>query len=975
MDLKKDQVIHGFRLQKITPVQEINSTALQFVHEKSGARLLYLKNDDDNKVFSISFRTPPHDNTGLPHILEHSVLCGSRKFPVKEPFVELAKGSLNTFLNAMTYPDKTMYPIASRNDKDFINLMDVYMDAVLHPNIYDRPEILMQEGWHYELEKKDDPLTYKGVVYNEMKGAFSSPEQVLFRKIQQSLYPDTPYAYESGGDPDYIPDLTQEDFTEFHRKYYHPSNSYIYLYGNGDIEAHLKFLNDEYLSAFDKMEISSEIPLQEPFARMKRIVEHYPISPGESSRDKTYLSLNYAIGKATDPFLYLAFDILQYLLLDNPAAPLKKALLEAGIGKDVFGSFGSYLQQPSFSIIVKDANESDEKAFVDIAESTLKKLVDEGIDKKLAEAAINNREFKLREADFGSIPKGLVYGIQCMDSWLYGEDPTLHLRFEDTLKQIKKALTEPLFENLIDRYLLKNTHSTLVMVKPKPGLAEEKDQELHEKLQAYKAGLSDEEIDSIINNTRELIKKQSEPDSPEELAKIPMIELSDIDPEAEALPLVEKDAFGVKVLHHPIFTNGIAYLNLWFDSSALPEELIPYAGLLVNVLGKIGTENFSYEELTKEINIHTGGINYSMQGLALNGRDGEFVPKLLVRSKALIDKLPELLGLLKEIVTGSVFEDTRRLKEIVQETRSRLEMAINQAGNTMAMNRLSSYFAPAGKFAELHSGIAFYHFLCDVEKNFDEKSKELIEKLARTAGLIFRRNSMTAGITLPEQDYASFAGQFADFADSLPVEKMEPVPLEFREAAENEGLLTPSKVQYVAKGYSFLREGYEYSGSLQVLRTIANLDYLWNRVRVQGGAYGVSVVFTRSGMMLFASYRDPNLRETLNVYDGLAEYLSNFNADEREMKKYIIGTISRVDAPLTPQMKGERSEINYFTGLTQEDIQKERDEILSATAKDIKALARMAADVLKNNYICVLGNETKIKENKDLFNKLVQVFE
>jgi Zn-dependent M16 (insulinase) family peptidase len=975
MNLEKGKQYHGFRFEEEKDIKELNASAKLFFHEKSGARLLYLQNDDDNKVFSISFRTPPPDSTGVPHIMEHSVLCGSRKFPVKEPFIELAKGSLNTFLNAMTYPDKTMYPIASRNDKDFVNLMDVYLDAVFYPCIYEQPETLMQEGWHYELEDRDQPLTYKGVVYNEMKGAFSSPEQVLFRKIQESLYPDTPYGNESGGDPDFIPDLTQEQFEKFHRKYYHPSNSYIYLYGNGDMDAHLRFINDEYLQNFDRIQVDSEIPEQPAFREMRKVVVDYSISREDNPADKTYLSLNYSIGRSTDPFLYLAFNIIEYLLLENPAAPLKKALLEAGIGKDVFGSFSNYTLQPSLSIIVKDANESDADTFRQVTENTLRNLISNGIDKRLIEAAINFREFRLREANFGGRPKGLVYGIRCMDSWLHGEDPTVHLYFEDTLAQIKKALTEPLFEELIEKHILNNPHSSMVIVKPKPGLAEQRDKEIHEKLQAYKAELSDIQIDEIIHNTRELKRKQSEPDSPEALATIPMVELSDIEPKAEVLPWEEKEESGVKVLHHPIFTNGIAYVNLWFDSSAVPMELIPYAGLLVNVLGEIGTGKYDYEELSKEINIHTGGIDYSIQALALNGKDGEFIPKLMVRAKALVDKLPKLMELLGEIVNGTQFRDTKRLKEIIQEGRSRMEMIINQSGHMMALNRLSSYFSPAGKYTELNSGISFYRFLSDLERSFESRKDDLVEKLQKASELIFRKNSLVTGITLPDEDYPKFAEQFTGFANSLKVQEVSPAPFDFRVSAENEGLMTPSKVQYVAKGYSFIKTGCNYKGTLQVLRTIANLDYLWNRVRIQGGAYGVSLNFTRSGMMLFSSYRDPNLKETLAAYDNISEYLASFEADEREMKKYIIGTVSRLDAPLTPQMKGERADINYFINLPQSEIQRERDEILNTTAEDIRALAAMARDVMKNQYICVLGGEGKIKQNKDLFKNLINVFE
>ena len=815
MNLKKGNLIHGFQLQDVTEIKELNADALLFSHEKSGAQLLYVQNDDDNKVFSIAFRTPPPDSTGVPHIMEHSVLCGSRKFPVREPFVELAKGSLNTFLNAMTYPDKTIYPIASRNDKDFVNLMDVYLDAVFYPNIYNQPETLMQEGWHHELEDPDEPLIYKGVVYNEMKGAFSSPEQVLFRKIQESLYPDTPYANESGGDPDYIPELTQEDFLAFHGKYYHPSNSYIYLYGNGEIYNHLKFINEEYLCRFDKAEIDSEITKQVPFPEMRRQEIQYSISPQDNPEGKTYLSLNFAVGNSTDPFQYLAFDILKYLLLDNPAAPLKKALLDAGIGKDVFGSYDSSLLQPSFSIVVKNANEDDEMPFIKLVGKTLKELVAKGIDKKLVEAAINYREFKLRESDFGSTPKGLVYCLRCLDSWLYGGDPSIHLRFENTIGQIKKALTQPLFEELIEKYLLNNTHKSLVVVKPKPGLSEEKDQEIHEMLQTYKTQLSNADIQEIISNTQELMKKQSELDSPEDLAKIPMVELSDIETKAENLPLVEQEIAEIKVLYHPIETNGIAYLNLWFDSGAVPIELIPYASLLSTLLGKMSTKDHHYEDLSNEIDIHTGGMNYNLQALALSGEDGEFLPKFVVSSKALVDKLPKLTALLEEIINGTVFQDARRLKEIIQETRSRMEMMINQAGHQVAMSRLSSYFSPAGKYTELTSGISFYHFLCDLEENFDSKSSDLVEKLERAIQLIFRKNSLTAGITLSEKDYPVFAEQFRSLAKRLSGEENPSTPFPFHEKAYNEGLLTPSKIQYAAKGYSYARMGYSYRGTLQ----------------------------------------------------------------------------------------------------------------------------------------------------------------
>ncbi|HPT79471.1 MAG TPA: insulinase family protein [Candidatus Atribacteria bacterium] len=973
MDYQTGKVYHGFRLDEIKEIRELKATARLFEHVKSGARLFYLSCDDDNKVFYIGFRTPPSDNTGLPHIMEHSVLCGSRKFPTKEPFIDLAKGSLNTFLNAMTYPDKTVYPVASRNDKDFVNLMDVYLDAVFYPNIHSEPTILMQEGWHYDLEDKSQPLAYKGVVYNEMKGAFSSPEQVLFRKIQESLYPDTPYSFESGGDPDYIPDLTQEQFTAYHKKYYHPSNSYIYLYGDGDIDAHLEFL-DNYLKDYDRIDIDSAIPEQKPFDALREIEVEYPVSSEEGTDNKTYLSLNFSVGCSTDPFLYLAMDILEYILLEHPAAPLKKALLDANIGKDVFGLYASSLRQPFFSIVAKDANLEDKEAFIKVINETLTGLVQKGIDKRMVEAGINNREFRLREADYGRRPKGLIYGLKCLESWLYDEDPTMHLYYEDTLAEVKRALNEPLFEELIEKYLLDNAHSTMVVVKPRPGLAEERDKEIFEKLQAYKAQLSDEELDDIVRCTLELKKRQTEPDPPEAQAKIPMVELSDIDKKAEVLPLTEKDESGIKVLFHPIETNGIAYLNLWFDTRTIPADLLPYSALLVNVLGEIGTENYTYEELSNEINIHTGGIHYSNEALAYNDMDGAFTGKFVVKSKALVEKLPDLVRLLSEIITGSSFKDAKRLKEIIQQARSRMEMNISYSGHVAAMNRLASYFSAAGKYNEITSGVTFYHFLSGIEKSFDAKKDEIAASLEKASSYIFTKDNLTAGITISEKDYPAFQGQFARLAGALSDSKAEPVTFEVVDKAANEGLMTPGKVQYVAKGYSYKRLGYSYSGALQVLSTIARLDYLWNRVRIQGGAYGIFAQFTRSGMAIFSSYRDPNLKQTLDNYDGFAKYLADFNANETEMTRYIIGTISRLDEPLTPQMKGERSEINYFTGTTQEDIQRERDEVLSVKSADIKALSQMIDDVMKRDYYCVVGSEGRLKAEKDLFGELVNVF-
>jgi Zn-dependent M16 (insulinase) family peptidase len=969
------ETYHGFRLVSERTIQEVNSVARLFTHERSGARLLCLSNDDDNKVFAVTFRTPPPDSTGLPHILEHSVLCGSRKFPLKEPFVELAKGSLNTFLNAMTYPDKTVYPVASRNAKDFRNLMDVYLDAVFHPRIYDKPEILMQEGWHYELNRLEDPITYRGVVYNEMKGAFSSPEQVLFRKVQEALFPDTPYGVESGGDPEVIPTLTYEQFVEFHRRYYHPSNSYIVLYGDMDIDDNLDFIDREYLRHYDRIEIASGIPLQLPFAEPRELTVEYPIASNEKASDKTYLSLSFCIETSLDPELCLAFGILEHLLLETPAAPLKKALLDAGIGKDVFGYFEDGILQPFLAVVVKNSEASRQKEFEDVVFSTLRRLADDGIDKKLIEASINRREFALREADFRGQPKGLLYCIQLMNSWLYNGDPALHLEYEPLLARVKTALTSDYFERLIRKYLLNNSHRATLVVKPKHGLAEEREERVRKHLAEMKSRLSEDELKEIIAKTEQLRRMQQEPDSPEALATIPLLALEDIERKADVLPCVEKEESGVKVLTHPMFTNKVVYVNYYFDTSTVPQHLLPYTSLLAGVLGKVSTERYGYEDLTNEVNASTGGIYAIGQAFSMADTDEQYAPMMIVKSKALIDKAAKLFELSAEIIGRTRFDEDKRLKEVIQEAKSRSEMGIVNRGNAIAAQRVMSYFSPFGKYAEITRGISFYRFLVDLEKNFDSVKDEIKRNLKTVASLIFDRANLLVSVTSSDEDYEQMRPYLTSLIEGLPANNPERQVYKFDLTPQNEGLLIPGEVQFVAKGYNFRRLGYAYTGAMQVLSTIAGYDYLWNKVRVQGGAYGCSVSLSKNGNLVLSSYRDPNLTETLGVYDAMSDYLRNFAASDREMTKYIIGTVSQLDAPLTPSMKGERATANYISGVTQEAIQQERDEVLGTTQADMRAMADILNGAMKQQHLCVLGNETKLRQNADVFGALVEVFD
>ena len=974
MDYKIGSIYHGFILNKEEEIKEVNSIVRIFEHEKTGARLLHMENDDSNKVFSIGFKTPPSDSTGVMHILEHSVLCGSKKFPTKEPFVELVKGSLNTFLNAMTFSDKTVYPIASKNEKDFFNLMDVYLDAVFNPNIYNTKEILMQEGWHHHLENKEDELSYKGVVYNEMQGAFSSPDGVLVRKIQETLFPDNTYSNESGGDPKYIPDLTYEQFIDTHKKYYHPSNSYIFLYGDGNLDKMLEFINDNYLVNYNKKEIDSHIKLQKPYSNIKDVISSYSLAEDDDETEKTYHAFNFVTGKSTDEELYIALDIIEYILLEAEGAPLKKAILDAGIGKDVFGMVDKGILQPYLSIIVKNSEVNKKEEFKKVVFDTLSNLVKNGIDKELIEGCINTFEFRLREADTGTDPKGLIYYLNAMDSWLYGGDPLMHIKYEKTLQKIKESLTTNYFEELIDKYILNNTHASLLTLKPEKGLAHREEIELQEKLANYKASLTENEVEELVKETKDLLLRQNTPDSQEALETIPMLSLSDIDKNVEDLPVQEINHDGIQILHHNTFTSNIAYLNFMFYAKCVEEEDIPYFSLLGSLLGKVDTKNYSYKDLAKKILMDTGDL-YFKNDVYSNDKDiNKYYPFLEARIKVMDDKVSNSLDIVSEVIENSLYEDKNRIREIIREIISRIEMSFIDRGHQVAISRLISYFSPISYYSDKINGYNYYRFLKEIESNFDNCIDEVKSKLYKIQNMIFNKANLTVTITGEDKELNILKSNLNKIVPILSTDQLQNKEYSFVEERKNEGLLTPSNVQFVAKGYNFRKLGYNYSGNMLVLQTILGYDYLWNKVRVQGGAYGGFANLARSGNMAFASYRDPNLKETLNIYDKAYEFVENVKISNRDMTKYIIGTISNLDMPLTPFMKGEKAINMYIRGITKEDRQKERNEVLSTTNSDINSYSKLIEDVMKQDYISVVGNDKKIKDNKDLFNNLVNVF-
>lgn len=949
-------------------VEDVQSDGFILRHKKSGARIAILSNNDDNKVFYIGFRTPPEDETGVPHIIEHTTLCGSKKFPVKDPFIELAKGSLNTFLNAMTYPDKTVYPVASCNDQDFKNLMDVYLDAVFNPNITKYEEIFKQEGWHYELTGKDDELKINGVVYNEMKGAYSSPDEVLSSQIYRSLFPDNTYSKDSGGNPEYIPRLTYEAYLDFYHKYYHPSNSYIYLYGDMDVVERLEWLDKEYLSLYDYKKVNSEINKQPAFDAIKNVEAQYSITMDDSQENKTYLSYNRVVGDTLDEMLYQAFDVLDYALVSSPGAPVKQALIDAGIGDDVYGSYDAGILQPVFSFVAKNANASQADEFESIIENTLKEVVKTGINKEALLAGINSSEFKFREADFGQFPKGLLFGLNCLDSWLFDDmKPFIHLECLGTFAKLRKAVDTDYFEKLIQEYLLDNTHGSSVTVKPKRGLGNEREEALAKELSDYKASLSDEEIKKLIEDTEHLKKYQEEPSSDEDLRKLPMLTRADMKKNAMPFSNIEDELSDVKVVRHEIESNGIDYISFLFDAGDFAQSELGYLGFFTNALGLVSTEKYSYTDLANATNIYTGGISTGTASHPDIKDRNNFVFKFEVKLKVLEKNLDKALELMEQMLLSSDFTDTKRLGELVAQIKARLQANLSSSGHLVAAMRSMSSFSRYALYQDELKGIAFYRSICHIEKELSESPKSVSDKLAAIAKKLFARNRMLISFTGNNEAYGNAKPSLEKVIAGF--DKMSAVgnQAEVHFNTAKEAFIDASQIQYVAKTGDFICEGYEYTGALRLLRVILSYDYLWINVRVKGGAYGCMNTFLRSGESYFVSYRDPNLSDTLDVYDRIPEYIKNFSPDERDMTKYIIGTFSALDTPMNPEAKGSRSLSAYLEGITYEQIQKERNEILNAQPEDIRRLADLVEAVLKKDSICVIGNENMIKESAGLF--------
>jgi Zn-dependent M16 (insulinase) family peptidase len=950
---------HGFELLKEANIAELNTYARLFRHVATGAELLSMENDDENKVFGINFRTPPTDSTGIAHIMEHAVLAGSRKYPLKEPFIELVKGSLKTFLNAFTYPDKTCYPVASQNLQDFYNLIDVYLDAVFYPRL--TPEVLQQEGWHFELENRRDPMIFKGVVYNEMKGVYSSPDSLLGRYSQEVIFPDNTYGVDSGGDPNHIPDLTYEQFKAFHERYYHPGNARIFFYGDDDPEERLRVLQ-EYLTDFQTVEINSTVGLQSPFDRPQR--QQFAYDAGEDTNgNKAYVTVNWLLPENLDPNLMLSLTALSYILVGTSASPLRKALIDSGLGEDVTGGgLGSHLRQMTFSTGLKGIAGQKADKVEQLILDTLARLVAEGIEPETIEAAINTIEFSLRENNTGAFPRGLSLMLRALMTWLYDGDPLATLAYETPLAFVKESLAADTayFENLIDKHFLQNNHRVTVVLEPDPTLGQHQEAAERDRLSTARSAMTDEDVGAVIASTRKLKLIQETPDPPEALALIPSLSLSDLDKASRLIPLAISGEAGCQILYHDLFTNGIVYLEVGFNLHTLPRELLAFVPLFGQALLKIGTETEDFVKLSQRIDRQTGGIwPSSFSSIMRESDDG--TAWLFLRSKAMVGRTDDLLDILRDILLSVKLDNQARFKQMVLETKARLEAGLIPGGHGIVDTRLRAKFNEADWADEHMGGVSYLLFLRQLAEDVDNDWPSVLARLENIRRILLNRNSMLCNVTLDESNWRQIRPKLANFLSGIPVGPVTVVDWGPTYKLNPEGLTIPAKVNYVGKGANLYQLGYTLHGSHLVITNFLRTTWLWEKIRMQGGAYGGMCRFdANSGVFSFLSYRDPNLLDTLDNYDLASDFLRQVELSEDEITKSIIGAIGQLDAYQLPDAKGYTSMIRHLVGVTDEMRQQRRDEVLGTTLTDLRAFADILAHVNSDGVVVVLGAQEAI---------------
>jgi presequence protease len=973
------KALEPFELIEKREIEELKTEARLYRHKKTGAEVLSMVADDENKVFGITFRTPPFDSTGVAHILEHSVLCGSRKYPVKEPFVELLKGSLQTFLNAFTYPDKTCYPVASQNLQDFYNLMDVYLDAVFYPRI--TPAIFQQEGWHFELEEKQAEMVFKGVVFNEMKGAYSSPDNVLSEYSLQSLFPDNAYGLDSGGDPKQIPNLTYEQFHDFHKRYYHPSNARIFFYGNDDPEERLNRL-EAVLKDFEPLSVDSNVELQSPFDEPKKRIRPYMAGEEDETGAKGMIAVNWMLGETKDVDTNYALRILEYILLGMPASPLRKALIDSGLGEDLTGGgLETELRQMCFSTGLKGIETDNAQKIEDLILETLTTLSRSGIDPHTVEAALNTIEFRLRENNTGSFPRGLSMMLRSLTTWLYGEDPLALVAFEAPLERVKKKIADnpSYFEELIVRTFLTNPHRTTLILEPDSNLRQRETEAEKERLEKARSEMDETEIEGVRNNTRELKKLQETPDSPEALAAIPRLNREDLEPYNKTIPLVEMAEKGIPILYHDLFTNGIVYVDLGFSLQNLPPDYLPYIPLLGRAFVEMGTETEDFVSLTQRISRKTGGIHPQAFTSGLLDSQGS-AAWLFLRGKTMATRVEELIHLFEDVLMTVKLDNRDRFRQMVLEEKARVEQKLIPAGHQMVNLRLKSHFSQSHWAAEQMGGISYLFFVRQLVQDVEKDWPGVLAILKDIHGILVKRKAALANVTVDASGWTRVEPHLRGLLSALP-DASVPISDSLKKEwpAQNEpvfeGMTIPSQVNYVGKGANLSELGYGFHGSALAITRYVRNAWLWDRVRVQGGAYGAFCLLDRiSGMLTFVSYRDPNLLQTLDIFDRSARFLEEETLTDEELIKSIIGAIGDLDSHMLPDEKGFVSMARYLANDTENQRQQMRDELLGTTADDFKKMGRVLRDVAEKGVVKVLGSSTAMeavdKERPDWLNRL-----
>ncbi len=937
-------------------ILEIASEADLFVHDRTGARILSVRNTDENKVFGITFRTPPGDSTGVAHILEHSVLCGSRKYPVKEPFVELLKGSLQTFLNAMTYPDKTCYPVASQNLKDFYNLMDVYLDAVFFPRI--TREIFEQEGWHLDLEALGEPLAIKGVVYNEMKGVYSSPDSQLSELSQQSLFPDTTYGLDSGGDPRVIPDLTYDQFLAFHRTHYHPSNAWIFFYGDDDPTARLEKVR-AYLDQFEAADVASDV-FEQPFQPHGRVLRRAFEAAGEGDEALGMLTMNWLLPGKADPETVLACKILDSLLTGMNASPLRKALIESGLGEDLTGAGVEHeMAQMYYSVGMKGVRPENFEAVQNLIVQTLQQIAGSGFEADLIEAGINSAEFDLRENNTGSYPRGLIVMLRALGSWLYDRDPLDLVAFEAPLASLKSRLAdgEKVFEDLIRRHILDNKHRTVVLLEPKAGHSARVEAEEQERIRSLREASSELHDEDLVRKTQVLRRMQETPDPAEALASIPMLGREDIDPQVRTVPTEIGQWDLATVLIHDLPTNNICYLDLALDLSGMPDRLVPLVPLFGRALTEMGTTRESYVSFSKRINSKTGGV-YARSLLSQREESPDPVARMVVRAKAVSARVGDMLDIVRDALLLARFDDRERFRQMLLEEKAGLEQALIPSGHHFVGLRLRSRFNQADRLQERMGGIENLFFLRELARRVDQDWQGVLEDLEAIRQTIVHGKGAILNLTLGEPMLREHEGRFRDFLEALPRAEPSTPSWAGLDARLDEGLLIPAQVNYVGKVCDLNQTGYRFHGSSLVASKYLRTTWLWEQVRVLGGAYGGFCNFGRlSGLMTFGSYRDPNIVATLKAFDGCAAFLEKGSLDQDELLKAIIGTSGDLDPYQLPDAKGFTALNLHLAGVTAATRQRVRDEVLGTGPEHVRAFGAALREACAAGLVCVLGGE------------------